>query len=75
MTVLVGGLLVDVPRRAGHDVADLDAVDIGRDQDDAVRIMADQIGADVVARDRRGLLGRCAGGLQQGIGDVGQTLG
>jgi len=49
--------LDDDPGRAGHDVADLDAVDVGGDQDDAMRIMPDQVGADVIARDRRGFLG------------------
>src|SRR6478752_7375737 len=56
-------LLVDVPWRTRHDVAGLDAVDIGGDQDDAVRIMPNQIGADIIARDRRGLVGRGAGSL------------
>ena len=69
------GFLDDVPRRARHDVANLDPVDIGRDQDDAVRIVPDQIGADVIARDRRGLLGRGTRRLQQRIGDVHQAFG
>jgi hypothetical protein len=37
-------------------------------------MMADEIGADVVARDRRGFLGRCAGGLQQRVGDLDQAI-
>ena len=49
--------LDDDPGRAGHDVTDLDALDIGRDLDHPVRIVADQIGADDVAHDERGLLG------------------
>ena len=51
MTVVVGCLLGDDPRRLRHDVAGLDAVDVGRDQNDAVAVMSDQVGADVVARD------------------------
>src|SRR5260370_388364 len=45
--------LDDDPGRAGDDVADLDALDIGRDLDDAVRAVADQIGADDGAPDER----------------------
>jgi hypothetical protein len=37
--------------------------------------MSDQIGADVVARDRCGLLSRRTGSLQQGIRYVHQTFG
>ena len=68
-------LFLHVERRAGNDVADLDAIDIARDQDDAVRIMPDQVGTDVVARDGRGLLRRCARLLQQRPGDLHQLLG
>src|SRR5215470_16204249 len=69
------GLLNDGPRRARNDMASLDAVDIGRDKDDPMRIVTDQIGADVVARDRGSLFGRRTGGLQQGIGDIRQAFG
>ena len=56
-------------------MASLDAVDIGRDKDDPMRIVADQIGADVVACDRGSLFGRRTGGLQQSIGDIRQAFG
>ena len=58
-------LLDDRPRRARHDVADLNAVDIGRDLDDPVRVVTGQVGVDAVAHHDLGLFGRCAGGNQQ----------
>ena len=45
--------LHDRPLGPGHDVPDLDAVDIGRDGDHAVRVMAGEIGID--AADRHGV--------------------
>ena len=78
MTVDDGGrrrFLDDDPGRAGDDVADLDALDIGRDLDDAVRIMAYQIGADDVAHDERGFLFRRAGGDEQRASDFFETFG
>ena len=38
-------------------------------------VMADQVGADVVAGDRRGLLGRRTGREQQALGDLDQAFG
>ena len=48
--------LDDDPRRAGDDMAGLDAVDIGRDLDDPMRIVPDEIGADDMAHDERRLV-------------------
>src|SRR5260370_24138709 len=67
--------LDDDPGRAGDDVADLDALDIGRDLDDPVRIMADQIGADDVAHDQRRLFFGRAGGDEQRAADLLETFG
>ena len=52
-------------RCAGHDMAALDPVDIGGDGDDAVAVMAGQIGADTAPGDNGGLLGRASGAFQQ----------
>ena len=56
--------LHDGPFRAGHDVAGLDAVDVGRDGDHAVGIVAGEVGVDAADGDRAGFFIRCAGGLQ-----------
>ena len=66
------GFLRDHPWRLRNDVAGLDAVDIGRDQDDPVAVMADQVGADIVTGDDGGLLLRRAGGDQQAFGNLDQ---
>ena len=66
--------LDDDPGRAGDDMADLDALDIGRDLDDPVRIVADEIGADDVAHDERGLLRRARGGDKQRPPDLVETF-
>ena len=67
--------LHDGPFRAGHDMAGLDAVDIGRDRDHAVRVMAGEVGVDAADRDRVGFLVRRAGGLEQRRADAGETVG
>ena len=67
--------LHDGPFRAGHDVAGLDAVDIGRDRDDAVRVMAGEVGVDAADGDRVGLLLGCAGGPEQRRADARETVG
>jgi hypothetical protein len=67
--------LNDGPWRAGHDMAGLDAVDIGRDRDDAVGIVTGKVGVDAADRDCAGFLVRCAGRLQQRGADAGETLG
>jgi len=54
--------LDDRPRCAGHDVTDVDAVDIRRDLDDAVRVVAGQIGVDAVPHDDLSFSRRCPGG-------------
>ena len=66
--------LGDHPRRAGHDVADLHTVDIGGDLNDAVAVMAGQVGLDTMARNDFCFVGRCASGLQQGAGDLVQAF-
>ncbi len=53
-------------------MAGLDAIDIGRDQNDAVAVVADQVGADVVAGDDGRFLLRRAGSDQQAFGDLDQ---
>ena len=67
--------LHDRPRRTGDDVPGLDPVDIGRDLDDAVRIMADEVGGDDVAHDKLGLGRRRSRRLEQGLADFDQPLG
>jgi hypothetical protein len=56
-------------------MADLDALDIGRDLDDPVRIMPNQVGADDVAHDKRCLFGRRSGCREQRATDFFKTLG
>jgi hypothetical protein len=53
--------LHDGPFRAGNDVAGLDPVDIGRDRDDAVRVVACEIGVDAACGHGIGFLVRRAG--------------
>jgi hypothetical protein len=67
--------LHDGPFGAGHDVAGLDAVDIGRDRDHAVGVMAGQIGVDAAGGDGVGLLLRCAGAPKQRGADTRETVG
>ncbi len=67
--------LHDGPLRAGNDMAGLDAVDIGRDRDDAVGVMAGEIGIDAADRDRAGLLIGGSGGLEQRRADPRQAVG
>ena len=67
--------LHDGPLRAGHDMAGLDAVDIGRDRDHPVRIMAGEVGVDAADSDRIGLFLRRAGGSQQRRADPRETIG
>ncbi len=69
------GFLRDRPGRLRHDVPDLDAVDIGGDQDDPVAVMADQVGADIVFGDDLGLVLRRAGSHQQAFGDFHEFFG
>jgi len=68
-------LLDDAPFRAGHDMASLDAVDIGRDRDHAVRVVAGEIGVDAADRDRIGFLLRCPGSPEQRRADMRETVG
>ena len=75
MTVVVGELLHDLERRAGHDVAGFDAVDIDGDVDDAVRVVAGEVGVDAADGDGVRLLLRCARAAQQGGAYPGETVG
>src|SRR5262245_61601683 len=70
-----GGFLHDLERRARRDVADLDAVDIARNLDDPVRVVAGQIGGNAAARDDVGLLGRGTATDQQRRADPLQPVG
>jgi len=58
-----GGRLADhFKGGAGDDVAFLDAVQIGGEKDDAVGVVADQVGVDLVAGDDVGfVLGNASG--------------
>ena len=47
--------LDDLPRRAGHDVADLDAFNISWDLDHPMRVMAGKVGVDHMTDDDLGL--------------------
>ena len=67
---VVGRFLDDGPRRAGDDMPDLDALDIGRHLDDPVRIMADEVGADDVPHHERRLVLWRAGGDEQRAADL-----
>ena len=67
--------LHDGPFRAGYDMAGLDAIDIGRDRDDAVRVMAGEIGVDAADRHGNGLLVRRAGSPEQRRADARETVG
>jgi hypothetical protein len=53
----------------------LDAVDIGRDRDDAVGIMAGEVGVDAADRYGAGFLLRRAGGPEQRSADLRETVG
>ena len=67
--------LHDGPFRAGYDMAGLDAIDIGRDRDDAVQVMAGEIGVDAAERHGIGLLVRRAGSPEQRRADARETVG
>jgi hypothetical protein len=67
--------LHDGPFRARHDMSGLDAVDIGRDRDDAVGIMSGEVGVDAADGYRVGFLVRCAGGPEQSRADMCETVG
>jgi len=67
--------LDDAPFGAGHDMAGLDTVDIGRDRDHAVRVVAGKIGVDAANRDGASLLLRRAGGLEQRRAYSRETVG
>jgi hypothetical protein len=53
---VTGEFLHNGPFAAGHDVAVLDAVDVGRNCNHAVGIMPGDVGVDGSAGDRLGLL-------------------
>jgi len=69
-----GRLPHDGPLRARHDVAGLHAIDVGRDGDHTVRIVAGKIGVHATDGDRVCLFTSGAGSLQQGGADAGETL-
>src|SRR5262249_4208074 len=56
-------------------VADLDAVDVRGDLDDAVRVVAGQIGVDAVLHDDLGLVLRSAGGDEQRFSELVEAVG
>ena len=67
--------LHDLERRARHDVALVHAVDVGRDGDDAVAVVAGEVGEHAALGDEACLLGRGAVGLQELGGDFGELVG
>ena len=67
--------LHDRPFCAGHDMAGLDAVDIGRDCDHAVEVVAGEVGVDAADGNRVGFFLRCAGGPEQRRADARETVG
>jgi hypothetical protein len=67
-------LLHDGPLRAGHDMADLDPVDIGRDRDDSVGVMAREVGVDAADRHGIRLLLRRAGSPEQRRANARETV-
>ncbi len=54
---------------------DLDAVDIGRDRDHAMRIVAREVGVDAAGGHGAGFLIGRAGGLEQRCADARETVG
>jgi len=67
--------LHDRPWRAGNDVPGPDAVDIGRDRDDSVRVVARQVGVDAAGCDGLRFLVRRPGGPEQRRANARQTVG
>ncbi len=67
--------LHDGPLRAGNDMPDLDTVDIGRDRDHAVRIVAGEVGVDAADSHGAGFLVRRAGGPEQPRTNAYETVG
>jgi hypothetical protein len=67
--------LHDGPFGAGHDMPGLDAVDIGRDCDDPMRIVAGEVGVDATDRHRVRFLVRGAGRLEQRGADARESVG
>src|SRR5216683_4693598 len=63
------------PLRTGNDMPDLDAVDIGRDRDHAMRIVAREVGVDATGGHGAGFLIGRAGGLEQRRADARETVG
>ena len=68
------GFLHDRPLRAGYDMPDLDAVDIGRDRDHPVRVMAREVGVDAANRNGVGFLVRRAGRPKQRRADAREAV-
>ncbi len=67
--------LDDLPRRARDDVPDLDALDIGRDLDHPVRVVAGEVGGNDMPHDGLGLLGRRPRRDEQCPSDFAQAFG
>ena len=67
--------LHDGPLGAGHDVAGLDAIDVGRDGDDAMRVVAREVGVDAADGHGVRLLLRCTRGPQQCGADCLEAVG
>src|ERR1044072_5382347 len=70
-----GRLLHDGERRARHDMARLDPVDVGRNGDDAMGVVADQIGLDAPARAPPPPRGRGARRAQERDADFLEAVG
>ena len=56
-------------------MAGLDAIDIGRDRDDPVRVVAGEVGIDAAVRDGVCFLVRGAGSPEERRTDAGKTVG
>src|SRR5690606_2116095 len=69
------GLAHDLERRTGHDVTLADAVDVGRDLDDAVAVVPGEVGRDRVACDGARFLLARSSALQQYGNGVSQSIG
>jgi len=63
------------PLRAGNDMPDLDAIDIGRDRDYPVRVVTGEIGVDATGSHGVGFLVRSSGRPEQRRANARETVG
>ncbi|MET4843471.1 hypothetical protein ABIF62_003966 [Bradyrhizobium japonicum] len=67
--------LDDGPFGAGHDVAGLDAVDVGRNRDHTVGVVTGEVGVDAARGHRIGLFLGSSGGAEQRGADEREAVG